>query len=322
MVFPGYAWFEFLSEFSACMMVFEPRYQQLNNVMERAILVLWVGIPLSIILFCYTSVYYTVRRHNRIMGNSMQESTRLRGLRQGRKEDNASCEARRMEKEQQEEEERKEERRGGEEEEEERTPVTTRTLNSQLEKDQEILPTRLQSNSSHAEAIQENKVQKINVQEGMSSSNPDATPNTRDKTKIEKTSDRHDNASKPNVDDEDQACDPQRLEHTRPILKKRRESSTKDCHVDKNSATRKQNKAEAKVTRTVLAVFVGFFTCWIPPLIAAVANQSLPNKSHSWIVTITYFAALSTAINPFIYAATNRQFRKTYVSLFKCDKIF
>ena len=74
------------------------------------------------------------------------------------------------------------------------------------------------------------------------------------------------------------------------------------------------NVEEAKVTKTLAAVMVGFTCCWLPISVmdntdAARGEHTLPRQAY---LTYAFLAYLSSTINPFIYGATNRQFRREY----------
>ena len=74
------------------------------------------------------------------------------------------------------------------------------------------------------------------------------------------------------------------------------------------------NVEEAKVTKTLAAVMVGFTCCWLPICImdnidAARGEQTLPRQAY---LTYGFLIYLSSTINPFIYGATNKQFRREY----------
>ena len=74
------------------------------------------------------------------------------------------------------------------------------------------------------------------------------------------------------------------------------------------------NVEEAKVTKTLAAVMVGFTCCWFPISVmdnidAARGEHTLPRQAY---LIYAFLAYLSSTINPFIYGATNRQFRREY----------
>ncbi|XP_078382109.1 melatonin receptor type 1B-B-like [Oculina patagonica] len=74
------------------------------------------------------------------------------------------------------------------------------------------------------------------------------------------------------------------------------------------------NVEEAKVTKTLAAVMVGFIFCWLPISImnnidAARGEHTLPRQAY---FTYGLLVHVSSSINPLIYAATNKQFRREY----------
>ena len=79
------------------------------------------------------------------------------------------------------------------------------------------------------------------------------------------------------------------------------------------------NVEETKVTKTLATVMAGFAFCWLPICImdyidAAGGEPTLPRQAY---LTYGFLAYLSSTINPFIYGATNRHFRREYKALFK-----
>ena len=84
------------------------------------------------------------------------------------------------------------------------------------------------------------------------------------------------------------------------------------------------NVEEAKVTKTLAAVVVGFTCCWLPVSVmdnidAAHGEHTLPRQAY---LTYAFLIYLSTTINPFIYGATNRQFRREYKAILKMTICF
>ena len=76
---------------------------------------------------------------------------------------------------------------------------------------------------------------------------------------------------------------------------------------------------EAKVTKTVAAVMAGFALCWLPICImdyidAARGGPTLPLPAY---LSYGLLAYLSSAINPVIYGAMNRHFRREYKAILK-----
>ena len=79
------------------------------------------------------------------------------------------------------------------------------------------------------------------------------------------------------------------------------------------------NVEEAKVTKTLAAVMVGFTCCWLPICImdyidAARGGHTLPRQAY---LTYGFLGYLSSTINPFIHGATNRQFRPEYKAILR-----
>ena len=79
------------------------------------------------------------------------------------------------------------------------------------------------------------------------------------------------------------------------------------------------NVEEANVTKTLAAVMVGFACCWLPITVidyidAARGEHTLPRQVY---LTYSFLDYLSSSINPFIYGATNRQFRREYKAILR-----
>ena len=79
------------------------------------------------------------------------------------------------------------------------------------------------------------------------------------------------------------------------------------------------NVEEAKVTKALAAVMVGFTCCWLPISVmdnidAARGEHTLPRQAY---LTYSFLAYLSSTVNPFIYVATNKQFRREYKAILK-----
>ena len=86
-----------------------------------------------------------------------------------------------------------------------------------------------------------------------------------------------------------------------------------------NPQTLRANVEEAKVTKTLAAVMVGFACCWLPVCIidyidAARGEPTLPRQAY---LTYGFLVYLSSTINPFIYGAANKHFRREYKAIFK-----
>ena len=88
---------------------------------------------------------------------------------------------------------------------------------------------------------------------------------------------------------------------------------------ENNPEQLRANVEEAKVTKTLALVMVSFSLCWLPICImdyidAAHGEPTLPRQVY---ITYGFLAYLSCTINPFIYGATNRRFRREYKTILK-----
>lgn len=71
---------------------------------------------------------------------------------------------------------------------------------------------------------------------------------------------------------------------------------------------------EIRATRTVFLTVVGFMLCWTPIIVIDIIDlvRGFPSASRQVYVMYTFFGITSSAINPFIYGALDRSFRKEY----------
>ena len=86
---------------------------------------------------------------------------------------------------------------------------------------------------------------------------------------------------------------------------------------ENNPQQLRANVEDAKVTKTLAAVMVGFTCCWLPICIvdnidATRGEDTLPRQAY---LTYGFLCYLSSTINPFIYVATNKQFRREYKAI-------
>ena len=77
------------------------------------------------------------------------------------------------------------------------------------------------------------------------------------------------------------------------------------------------NVEEAKVTKTLAAVMVGFTCCWLPIGVMDYIDiaQGKPTFPRQAYLTYGFLIYLSSTINPFIYGGTNKRFRREYKSI-------
>ena len=96
--------------------------------------------------------------------------------------------------------------------------------------------------------------------------------------------------------------------------------------MENNLELLRVNVEEAKVTKRLVAVVVGFACCWLPVFVVdnidmARGEPTLPRQVY---LTNSLLIYLSSTINPFIYCATDKRFRREYkvvlrkIFTFKC----
>ena len=96
--------------------------------------------------------------------------------------------------------------------------------------------------------------------------------------------------------------------------------------LENNLELLRVNVEEAKVTKRLVAVVVGFACCWLPVFVVdnidmARGEPTLPRQVYLTNSLIIY---LSSTINPFIYCAADKRFRREYkvvlrkIFTFKC----
>ena len=98
--------------------------------------------------------------------------------------------------------------------------------------------------------------------------------------------------------------------------------------LENNPELLRVNVEEAKVTKRLVAVVVGFACCWLPVFVVdnidmTRGGPALPRQVY---LTNSLLIYLSSTINPFIYCATVKRFRREYkvvlrrIFTFKCRK--
>ena len=87
---------------------------------------------------------------------------------------------------------------------------------------------------------------------------------------------------------------------------------------ENNPRQLRANVEEAKVTKSLVAVLVGFACCWLPISVvdnidSARGEHTLPRQVY---LTYGFLAYMSSTVNPLIYGIMNKQFRREYKDIF------
>ena len=82
------------------------------------------------------------------------------------------------------------------------------------------------------------------------------------------------------------------------------------------------NVEEAKVTKTLVAVLIGFVSCWLPISVVDIVDvvTGAPILPRQLYLTYALLIYTSSTINPFIYGVFNRTFRKEFKKTLFCTK--
>ena len=104
--------------------------------------------------------------------------------------------------------------------------------------------------------------------------------------------------------------------YTKVFLSIRNHSRKVSCTL---RSSEKVNVEEIRITRTVLGVVLFFLICWIPEYIISIIIRVRPEHLHRFAHrVVVFFLFLSCSINPWVYVATNREFRTQFKSLLMC----
>ena len=87
--------------------------------------------------------------------------------------------------------------------------------------------------------------------------------------------------------------------------------------LENNLQQLRANVEEAKVTKTLAAVVVGFTCCWLPIGVVDYIDVAQGKSTFTRQAYLAYgfLLYLSSTINPFIYGGTNKQFRREYKAI-------
>ena len=103
-----------------------------------------------------------------------------------------------------------------------------------------------------------------------------------------------------------------------------------NIHANVPSASEHNNTKlsadEIKLTRTLFVTVLGYLICWIPVLVIDFVDMGLGqgdwSQSRGVYVFYTNMGLASSSLNPFIYAALSRTFRREYKKLVCFRKFF
>ena len=79
---------------------------------------------------------------------------------------------------------------------------------------------------------------------------------------------------------------------------------------------------EIKITNTLFLLVLGFAVCWGPSfVIVLIVNVYYDHMPHVFSFIAAFLLALSSAINPFIYTITNRNFKNEFSKILRLKKV-
>ncbi|KAK9890111.1 hypothetical protein WA026_008921 [Henosepilachna vigintioctopunctata] len=86
----------------------------------------------------------------------------------------------------------------------------------------------------------------------------------------------------------------------------------------KDRLNQRREKDDSRLTKLMLTIFICFLLCFLPLMMMNVFDDDVTYPSLHVVASILAWA--SSVINPFIYAASNRQYRTAYSKLFRIIK--
>lgn len=76
---------------------------------------------------------------------------------------------------------------------------------------------------------------------------------------------------------------------------------------------------ETRAAKLVAAILGAFFLCYLPLFVAVVVDLLLPHGINPYAyVGVVLLGTVNSAVNPFIVAAMNREYRQTYKRIMRC----
>lgn len=86
----------------------------------------------------------------------------------------------------------------------------------------------------------------------------------------------------------------------------------------KDKKTSNRDRDDGRLTKLMLLIFICFVSCFLPLMLVNVFDDDTRFPVLNVLASVLAWA--SSVINPFIYAASNRQYRAAYTKLFNIVK--
>ncbi|KAB0801517.1 hypothetical protein PPYR_05871 [Photinus pyralis] len=100
------------------------------------------------------------------------------------------------------------------------------------------------------------------------------------------------------------------------VRRTRMKLRTHDVQTVKERRKASRDKEDNRLTKLMLVIFLCFVICFLPSMLMNVFDDEVTYPALHVVASI--FSWASSVINPFIYAASNRQYRTAYSKLFNC----
>ncbi|XP_044256438.1 protein trapped in endoderm-1-like [Tribolium madens] len=102
------------------------------------------------------------------------------------------------------------------------------------------------------------------------------------------------------------------------VQKSRRKLKAHQQATKKEKRNNRRERDDSRLTKLMLIIFICFVLCFLPLMLVNVFDDDVKYPVLHVLASILAWA--SSVINPFIYAASNRQYRSAYSKLFRIVK--
>ncbi|EFA11575.1 protein trapped in endoderm-1 [Tribolium castaneum] len=102
------------------------------------------------------------------------------------------------------------------------------------------------------------------------------------------------------------------------VQKSRRKLKAHQQATKKEKRSSRRERDDSRLTKLMLIIFICFVLCFLPLMLVNVFDDDVKYPVLHVLASILAWA--SSVINPFIYAASNRQYRSAYSKLFRIVK--